>query len=95
MCGLSRFIPRSINNLRVCTNSQNQMNMSTSNNMTTGIIGVTISNAVNGKPYCAYIQVKGERIHLGYFADIDDAATARMEAEKKYFGQWRYQNDKG
>jgi len=82
-------------NLRICTNSQNQMNMATSNNSTTGIKGITLSKAVNGKPYCAYIQVEGDRKHLGYFSDINDAIIARLNAEKEYFGQWRYENDKG
>ena len=33
----------------------------------------------------AYITLKGERKHLGYFADKQDAINARKEAEEKYF----------
>jgi len=42
-----------------------------------------------------YKQVEGNRKHLGYFSDINDAIIARLNAEKEYFGQWRYENDKG
>lgn len=35
--------------------------------------------------WCADIRVKGKRIHLGYFDDIQDAIDARKTAELKYW----------
>jgi len=37
------------------------------------------------KRWKASIGFQGKRIHLGYFADIEDAIVARKEAEDKYF----------
>ena len=35
--------------------------------------------------YEAFIQIHGTRIHLGRFAEYEDAVMARIEAEKKHF----------
>ena len=48
----------------------------------TGYAGVYLKD---GK-YAAQINVNKTRIHLGTFDTIDDAASARRDAELKYWG---------
>jgi hypothetical protein len=36
----------------------------------------------------AHIKVDGKEIHLGFYDVFDDAVSARIEAEKKYFGEF-------
>ena len=43
--------------------------------------------------WAAYIGINRKRVHLGYFADIQDAIDARVNAEKKYFGEYRVKNE--
>ena len=40
----------------------------------------------------AQIKINKKCIHLGYFIDKKDAIKARKEAEKKYFGEFAYNN---
>ncbi|SJZ83759.1 hypothetical protein [Megasphaera cerevisiae] len=54
----------------------------TNKNSGTGITGV--SRFKNGA-YRAYITVGRKQIHLGSYAKLDDAITARKGAEEKYF----------
>lgn len=73
-------------NLRLSTHSQNLKNLSLSKENKSGVTGV-YWHAKRNK-WIAYITVNGERMHLGYFNDFDDAVKARKEAEFKYFGEW-------
>lgn len=45
-----------------------------------------------GQKWRANICINGERIHLGWFENIEDAIQARENAEIKYFGKILYQN---
>lgn len=74
-------------NLRPCTRQENARNRSIQSNNTSGIVG--ISWREDRHKYRAYITVKNKKqIFLGYFADKNDAIIARLEAEKKYFGEF-------
>lgn len=71
-----------IGNLRVVSSAENRRNMSRPKTNTSGVIGVDWCS-VNHK-WRARIKINRRRIHIGYFSNIDDAATARAEAEAKY-----------
>lgn len=74
-------------NLRVCTIQQNLMNKKTSGRNKSGIVGVSKSR--NGK-WRANINAGKKQIRLGTYKTIEEAAKARKEAEKKYFGEFAY-----
>ena len=57
----------------------------TPRNNTTGVRGVSCGK--NGK-YAAYIYFKGERYHLYYGTDKNNAIAARKEAEQRLFGEF-------
>lgn len=77
-------------NLRLCTNSQNQMNAKTSSRNTSGVKGVSWINKY--QKWRASIRVNGTLISLGQYKIFDDAVKARKEAEQKYFGEYSYDN---
>ena len=77
-------------NLRITTNSQNLMNRGLQKNNTSGYAGVSWNKARS--KWEAHIKVKGKKINLGLYCDIEDAVTARKEAEEKYFGDYSYSN---
>lgn len=47
----------------------------------------------NTGKWCVRIKKDGKRITIGYFNNKDEAIHARKEAEIKYFGQHRYDNN--
>jgi len=69
-------------NLREVTAKVNGMNQRKSSNNTSGTMGVYWSKR-RGK-WTAAIMVDGVSCHLGYFVKIEDAITARKEAEAFY-----------
>ncbi len=74
-----------IDNLRVCTNSQNASNRAEV--MTTNTSGFRGVSAQAGK-WLAYITHNRKRIYLGYHRTPEDAAAAHMEARKRIFGDF-------
>lgn len=68
-------------NLREVTQKENCYNKSLDKRNKSGHKGVFVRN---GK-YVAYIQHNKKFIHLGTYKNIEDAITARKEAEKIYF----------
>lgn len=74
-------------NLRLATPTQNQQNKAGSG---TYPKGVTWRNRYT-KPWQAKIRVNGERLHLGSFATMEEAATAYQEAAAKYHGEFAWQ----
>lgn len=78
-------------NLRLVTNQQNQMNNAIGKNNTSGKTGVSWDKA--RMKWEAYIWFDRQKIHLGRFANKEDAIIARKEAEKKYFGEYRYNDN--
>jgi len=70
-------------NLRHCTYSQNGMNRE---------CNMCFFKKDRNK-WIAYITINYKRINLGYFKNKIDAINARKEAEIKYFGEYRYDNE--
>lgn len=75
-------------NLRVCTKLENNFNKIDSGRNTSGILGLYWSN--ERKKWCPEIRANNNRIHLGRWDDINEAAIARLHAEKLIFKE--YQN---
>ena len=77
-----------IDNLRLATNPQNQMNrVNLPSNNTSGVIGVCWNK--KAKKWEAQIRVNKVQKFLGYFINKEDAIKVRKEAEIKYYGNFR------
>lgn len=77
-------------NLRVCTISQNSMNVPMRHNNISGYKGVSWNTRAN--KYQASIKHDNRSRNLGYFTDPIDAAKAYDIAALKYFGEFAYLN---
>lgn len=75
--------------LRNVTKAQNNINRKIPNNNTTGVAGVFIRGD-NGK-FRAMLRFQGKRVLNKTFEKFEDAVKARQEAEKKYFGEFAFQ----
>ena len=75
-------------NLRLVNYSQNHMNRRVGDNNTSGIVGVNWHSARH--QWRAYISIDHHTIHLGWFANKEDAIRARQEGERRYFGEYSY-----
>lgn len=75
-------------NLRSCTQKENKLNSSIRSNNTSGVTGV--SYYTNNQKWVAELRKNGERKLYSSHDCIEDAIKARKEAEKKYFGEFRY-----
>ena len=73
-------------NLRVATKQDNARNHNKQKNNTSGFIGVCFNKSAN--KWMSYIMIDKKNIYLGYFVNKEDAIRARLEAEKKYFGEF-------
>lgn len=71
-----------IENLRITTPSGNSKNRKRHENNSSGVTGVCWHKKA-GK-WLANIRVNGRLIHLGWFANLDDAIAVRREAEVKH-----------
>ncbi len=71
-----------LGNLRECTVSENQQNVSVNKRNTSGTPGVFRDK--RRSKWRACIHVKGERKHLGTFDHIEDAAAAYLAAKAKF-----------
>lgn len=67
------------NNLRPATNIENAQNQPRRCTNKSGVTGVHFY--IPHKKWCASIRANGKNIFLGYFADKNDAVTARKAAE--------------
>lgn len=76
-----------LSNLRIVTRKQNRINCGVRKSNKSGITGVSWSN--QRMKWVAQIQVDGKSINLGRYENIEDAITARKQAEIKYFGEYR------
>ena len=73
------------NNIRLCTNTQNQWNMKGRRN---GFKGVSIEN----NRFRAAIKYQSKTIHLGNFKTEEDAAKAYDKKATELFGEFAYLN---
>ena len=73
-------------NLRICSQKENSRNLKISINNTSGVTGVCFNKSNNR--WRATIGINGKRIHLGYFANKQDAIEARLKAELELFGEY-------
>lgn len=72
--------------LRLATPSQNCQNRKNSSTNTTGMAGVSLQKET-GK-YMVRIGVDKERLYLGLYSTYEEAVKVRLEAEKKYYGDY-------
>ena len=75
-------------NLRICTRLENNFNKIDSGRNNSGIMGLYWSS--ERRKWCPEIRANNIRVHLGRWDDINEAAVARMHAEKLVFKE--YQN---
>lgn len=73
-------------NLRICNNSQNQMNTSLRKDNKSGYKGITWNKRKN--KWMVRIGYKDSSIFLGYFDNLEEAIEIRKEAEKKYHKEY-------
>lgn len=76
-------------NLRHATRTQNNANRKMFSNNTSGYRGVTWNK--RERKWVVSLSVDGTKVHLGYFTDITEAASAYAAASLKYHGE--YAND--
>jgi len=74
------------NNLRICTNSQNQANKDIQKNNSSGYKGVTWHKQI--KKWVARISCNRKRINLGSFQSIDKAIEAYNKASIELYGEY-------
>lgn len=75
-----------IENLRECTNAQNQYNSKRKSNNRSGAKGVVIHANCPRKPFQAKIVIQGVIKSLGYFATLEEAAAAYDQAALEVAG---------
>ncbi len=80
-------------NLRVCSQSENMRNKRKASNSKHGMNGICRIKygRMNRHRYRVRITVAGDRKEIGLFDNLEDAQKARIEAEEKYYGEYRYQ----
>ena len=74
-------------NLRASNKQTNSINRGCNKNNKLGVKGV---NKIKSGKYVARIMIDGKTIHLGCYNTIEEAKSARVNAEKKYFGEFAY-----
>lgn len=75
-------------NLRICSNSDNLKNrVKLPKNNTSGILGVRFRPDRN--KWYSEIHCNNQKINLGSYTNKEDAIKARIEAEIKYFGEYK------
>ena len=75
-----------ISNLRFATNKENQHNRKLSSNNTSNVKGVCFDKTA--EKWKAQIQINGIKIHIGYFTNLDDAKSARINRANEAFGEY-------
>ncbi len=75
--------------LRIVTVNENNLNRKLSKNNSTGHSGIYYNSSCD--KWRAYIRINSKLLYLGSFSTKEEAIEA---AEKKYFGEYRYQGTK-
>ena len=78
-----------LENLRVATRTQNQMNLKKRSDNSSGCSGVFWNKQRN--KWAVRIQIHKKIKHIGLFSSIDHAIVARKIAEQKLFGEFARQ----
>ena len=73
-------------NLRVVTSSQNKINAGMYSNNTSGVTGVSWDKSRN--KWHVMITVNKKHINLGRYDSLKEATQVRLDAEKKYHGEY-------
>ena len=73
-------------NLRICTQMYNGRNLSIKSNNTSGFSGVCWDKS--RKLWTARLKINYKDMHLGRFAHIEEAISARLFAESYYYGEF-------
>lgn len=73
-------------NLRIVNTHQNAWNRAIPSSNTSGVKGVHYNSKDN--KWVARIGYKGKRVVLGTFVNLSDATHSRIEAERKYYGEY-------
>ena len=81
-------------NLRHCSPHESSLNRGKSKCNTSGATGVYHNPKERKKKWFARIHLNGNAIYLGSFDFFEDAVKARKLAEIKYFGEFRYKENK-
>jgi len=80
-------------NLRYATRQQNSRNITKAKNKSSDIIGVVYDKEKN--KWRARINIGNKNVlHLGYYEDINNAIKERLKAEKQYFGEFAFKDNK-
>ena len=79
-------------NLRIADYSQNGFNRGIGRLNKSGRVGVHWSKTNN--KWCAMIRAYGYHKNLGYFDDFADAVRCREEAERKFFGDFKADDER-
>jgi hypothetical protein len=79
-------------NLRVCKHRYNCRNRRIQSNNTSDVAGVSWHK--RDKKWMVYVRIDGKLKHFGYYSNLDEAIHVRHDAEKKYFGEFRYDSKK-
>lgn len=80
-----------VDNLRLCTNAQNQMNARPHRDKTTGLPkGVTYSKRNPSNPYQVRVSVLGTRIQVGYFDTVERAERAYLLTVEALHNKFAY-----
>lgn len=77
-------------NLRECNRTQNSANHGKFKNNKSGYKGVYWHKT--NKKWSSEIYTNGNKIHLGFYTDIKEAAKTYNEAANKYHGEFAYIN---
>ena len=72
-------------NLRLATQKQNSENVFRAKQNTSGFRGVRFEARLKSKPWSACITNNYKQKHLGYYATMEEAITAREKAEDALF----------
>lgn len=81
-------------NCRWVSHKDNSRNRKARSNNSTGIAGIHTRTNKYGISYRATITTDTGRIHIGTFKTLEEAAAARRDAEKKYWGFVIGENDR-
>lgn len=73
-------------NLRVCTDSQNDMNKALIKSSSSGFKGASFHKRIGR--WKSQIGINGTLLHLGYFESLEEAAKAYDAAASKHFGEF-------